>query len=56
MDLLPAWAGAMHDQPRALPRAAVRSGAWSAANLIRWAFDGSPNRKLWPAGQETFPT
>lgn len=55
MDLLPAWAGAMHAQPRALPAPLTRAGAVSAARFIRWAFARSPNRTVWPAGVDAFP-
>lgn len=48
MDLLPDWARAMHAQPRRLPRTLVRSGALSTARFLRWAFDGSPNRRVHP--------
>lgn len=48
-DLLPGWARAMHDlPPAALPRPAVRAGAMGAARFLRWAFDGSPARKVHP--------
>lgn len=55
MDLLPAWAAALHDQPRRLPRPAVRAGAGATARFIRWAFDGSVNRRVWPDEVERFP-
>lgn len=48
MDLLPDWARAMHRQPPGLPRTLVRSGALSTARVLRWAFDGSPNRAVHP--------
>jgi len=48
MDLLPDWARAMHRQPRGLPRTLVRSGALTTARVLRWAFDGSPNRAVHP--------
>lgn len=48
MDLLPEWARAMHDQPRALPGPLVRAGALTTARFLRWAFDGSPNRRVHP--------
>lgn len=48
MDLLPDWARAMHRQPRGLPSALVQSGALTAARVLRWAFDGSPNRRVHP--------
>lgn len=48
MDLLPDWARAMHDQPRAPPGPLVRMGALSTARFLRWAFEGSPNRRVHP--------
>lgn len=48
MDLLPDWARAMHRQPRRLPAPLVQSGAETTARLLRWAFDGSPNRAVHP--------
>ena len=55
LDLLPAWARAMHDQPVSLPRPLMRAGARSTARFIRWAFDGSPNRSVWPASMLDYP-
>lgn len=54
MDLLPDWARAMHRQPRALPTPLVRGGALSTARLLRWAFDGSPNRRVHPKDVTAF--
>ncbi|MDZ4113082.1 MAG: oxygenase MpaB family protein [Brevundimonas sp.] len=54
MDLLPDWARAMHRQPRALPAPLVRGGALSTARLLRWAFDGSPNRRVHPKDVTSF--
>jgi uncharacterized protein (DUF2236 family) len=54
LDLLPDWARAMHSQPRALPTPAVRAGALSTARFLRWAFDGSPNRRVHPKGVTEF--
>ena len=48
MDLLPDWARAMHAPAIGLPRRLVRTGALSTASLLRWAFDGSPNRRVHP--------
>lgn len=48
LDLLPDWARAMHGLPTALPTPLVRGGALSTARLLRWAFDGSPNRAVHP--------
>src|SRR5690606_17631134 len=55
LDLLPAWARAMHDQPAGLPRPLVRAGAANTARLIRWAFRASPNRQVWPRSVDAFP-
>ena len=46
MDLLPGWARAMHAPSVGLPAPLVRAGALSAARLLRWAFDDSPNRRV----------
>jgi uncharacterized protein (DUF2236 family) len=54
MDLLPDWARAMHRQPRALPTPLVRGGALTTARLLRWAFDGSPNRRVHPKDVTSF--
>lgn len=54
MDLLPDWARAMHRQPRALPAPLVRGGALTTARLLRWAFDGSPNRRVHPKDVTSF--
>lgn len=55
MDLLPPWARAMHDQPERLPRPLMRAGAATAARFVRWAFDNSPNKQIWPAGVTEYP-
>lgn len=44
-DLLPPWAQTMHGRRPPLPRPVVRAGALTTARFIRWAFDGSPNRR-----------
>ncbi|HYC99496.1 MAG TPA: oxygenase MpaB family protein [Brevundimonas sp.] len=54
MDLLPDWARAMHAQPRRLPRTLVRTGALSTARFLRWAFEGSPNRRVHPKDVTAF--
>ena len=52
VDLLPDWARAMHGlKTSRLSRPAVREGAWVLARTLRWAFDGSPNRRVLPPGQ-----
>ncbi len=55
MDLLPPWARAMHRQPRTLPAPLVRAGAMNTARFIRWAFQPSPNRKIWPDDVDRYP-
>ncbi|NBB50908.1 DUF2236 domain-containing protein [Rhizobium sp. CRIBSB] len=55
MDLLPTWARTMHRQPRTLPLPVVRTGARNTARLIRWAFEGSPNKSVWPNEVTAFP-
>jgi uncharacterized protein (DUF2236 family) len=55
LDLLPEWARAMHDQAGGLPRLLMRAGAASTAQLIRWAFEGSPNKRVWPDAVTDFP-
>ncbi|MFT4913253.1 MAG: hypothetical protein ACI9YM_001847 [Brevundimonas sp.] len=57
LDLLPDWARAMH-APHAggLPRPVMRGAARNTANLIRWAFESSPNRAVWPGDVKGFPT
>lgn len=55
LDLLPAWARAMHAQPAGLPRPLMHAGVRRTARFIRWAFEGSPNRKVWPASLQDFP-
>lgn len=56
MDVLPPWARDMHaTHPGGLPRPLMRAGALNTARLIRWAFDGSPNRKVWAPEVADFP-
>ena len=52
VDLLPGWARQMHglDASR-LSRPAIHEGAWAMARTLRWAFDGSANRRVLPPGQ-----
>ena len=54
LELLPGWARAMHARPAGLPRPLMRAGALSTARLLRWAFDGSPNRQVHPDGVTRF--
>lgn len=52
VDLLPDWAREMHGlKASRLRRPAVRQGALAMARTLRWAFDGSPNRRVLPPGQ-----
>jgi uncharacterized protein (DUF2236 family) len=52
VDLLSDWARAMHGlRASRLSRPAVHEGAWVLARTLRWAFDGSPNRRVLPPGQ-----
>ncbi|MFT4956033.1 MAG: hypothetical protein ACI8U3_002433 [Brevundimonas sp.] len=53
-DLLPPWAQTMHGQRPPLPRPVVRAGALTTARFIRWAFDGSPNRRTHGRDVTTF--
>jgi len=55
MDLLPDWARAMHDQPRSLPRPLARGLARAVARTLQWAYEGSPNREVWPDEVEVWP-
>lgn len=55
MDLMPDWARAMHRQSGTLPAPLVRAGAMSTARFIRWAFQRSPNRTVWPDHIERYP-
>ena len=52
VDLLPDWARAMHGlKASRFSRPMVREGALVMARTLRWAFDGSPNRRVLPPGQ-----
>ncbi len=53
-DLLPPWAQTLHGQRPPLPRPVVRAGALTTARFIRWAFDGSPNRRTHGRDVTTF--
>ena len=55
LDLLPDWARRMHALPPGLPTPLVRGGALSTARVLRWAFDGSPNRRVHPPEVTAFP-
>jgi uncharacterized protein (DUF2236 family) len=54
VDLLPDWAREMHGLKTA-PTPAVRAGAHVLARTLRWAYDGSPNREVWPAEVTVWP-
>lgn len=54
LDLLPDWARRMHDAPAGLPTPVVRGGALATAAALRWAFRGSPNRRVQPKGRTDF--
>jgi uncharacterized protein (DUF2236 family) len=53
VDLLPDWARRMHRLPSpVISRPVVRGGATAMARTLRWAFDGSPNRRIHPPGED----
>ncbi len=54
MDLLPDWARAIHARPASLSPLMVRAGALTTARFLRWAFDGSPNRRVHPPEVTSF--
>lgn len=54
VDLLPDWTRTMHGL-KALPGPGVRAGAHVLARTLRWAYDGSPNREVWPAEVSVWP-
>ncbi len=53
-DLLPGWARAMHARAPGLPSPLVRGGALTTARFLRWAFAGSPNRRVHPKDVTSF--
>lgn len=55
VDLLPAWARHMHGLPVPLDLPVIRAGATTMARTLRWAFDQSPNRRIWPADIARYP-
>ncbi|MBJ7448345.1 MAG: DUF2236 domain-containing protein [Brevundimonas sp.] len=55
VDLLPAWARHMHGLPVPLDLPVIRAGAATMARTLRWAFDQSPNRRVWPADITRYP-
>ena len=54
VDLLPTWAQRMHGL-KTPPVPVVRAGARTLARTLGWAYDGSPNREVWPAEVTTWP-
>ena len=54
VDLLPEWARTMHGL-KTLHRSGVRASAHVLARSLRWAYDGSPNREVWPAEVTAWP-
>lgn len=55
VDLLPAWARHMQGLPVPLDLPVIRAGAATMARTLRWAFDQSPNRRIWPANVTRYP-
>lgn len=55
MDLLPDWAREMHNQPAGLPRPLTRGLSRTVAGVLQWAYEGSPNREVWPADITVWP-
>lgn len=54
VDLLPHWAQRMHGL-KTPPVPVVRAGARTLARTLGWAYDGSPNREVWPADVTAWP-
>ena len=54
VDLLPLWARTMHGF-KTPPVPVVRAGARALARTLAWAYDGSPNREVWPAEVTAWP-
>ena len=54
VDLLPPWARTIHGL-KTPPVPVVRAGARALARTLGWAYDGSPNREVWPAGVTALP-
>ncbi|WP_051651093.1 oxygenase MpaB family protein [Brevundimonas bacteroides] len=52
-DLLPRWARDMHGLPAASP--ATQAAARALARTLAWVYDGSPNRRVWPAEVTAWP-
>ena len=54
VDLLPDWARQMHGL-KTPPTPVVRAGAHALARTLGWAYAGSPNHEVWPAGVAVWP-
>ena len=54
VDLLPDWARQMHGL-KTPPTLVVRAGAHALARTLGWAYAGSPNHEVWPAGVAVWP-
>jgi uncharacterized protein (DUF2236 family) len=54
VDLLPDWAQGMHGM-KTPPVPVVRAAARTLARTLGWAYDGSPNREVWPADVTVWP-
>ena len=54
VDLLPDWARTMHGL-KTPPAPVVRAGAHLLARTLGWAFEGSPNREVWPDEVTVWP-
>lgn len=52
-DLLPPWARRMHGLAPA--SAATQAGARALARSLSWVYQGSPNRRVWPAEVTAWP-
>lgn len=55
VDQLPDWARHMHGLHKPLDLPVIRVGAATMAKTLRWAFDQSPNRRVWPADVIRYP-
>lgn len=54
VDLLPDWARTLHGLTTP-PAPVVRAAGHTLARTLRWAFDGSPNRQVWPNEVTAWP-
>ena len=55
VDMLLDWARRMHGLHRPLDLPVIRAGATAMARTLRWAFDQSPNRRVWPSDVIRYP-